>query len=142
MNTTDVLAWYGTIVASLTGCWTIYRDLLNRGRLRVDAYLGMKSGPGRIDPKDHLVYSITNIGRRSIYVTRVGGAQGNKTFTIPDPSLPKCLYPGEFFEVSTKDLDFLNQELHCLAAWDSLGKIYKVKRKVAEYLIKRVEATF
>ena len=143
LSSTDYIAIYAAILSSVAILWNLYRDITNRGRLRVNCYLGELVVPGM--PKvegDLLVYNVTNVGRKPVVVTHVGGARGDKHFMITPnvTAWPKALGPGEYVLEYTKDLSVLDDKLRFLAAWDSLGRVYRVKRRVVRHLKKQASS--
>ena len=135
---TLTIAIYGALLSSILLGWKIYRDLTDRGRLRVHCSIGKIVIPGGPkDENDYLFYNVTNIGRKPIVVTHIGGSMTQQNFMILPKDLPKTLKPGEFSHEYTTDLSCLNDNLLCLWAMDSLGKYHKVKRCVLKDLIKK-----
>ena len=141
MKVTEFLAVWGAVVSTIAILWNVYRDVTDRGKLRVVCYLGNMVTPGGSpDPNDYLVWRVANAGLQPVVVTHVGGALAVKHFMItPHASLPKTLQPGEYFLEYTADLSALDHGLRFLAAWDSLNRTYKITRKnqkqvQAEYL--------
>lgn len=111
------------LVSGIALGWTIYRDVLDKGRLKVQLMIGrLVPGAGGAAPVfisstlhaemvasgdatdkgfDQIVVTITNVGRRPIVVTRLAGRQspkgtGKNRFVIGTRQLPKTLQPGEF----------------------------------------------
>lgn len=135
---TTVLATYGAIVATLAVVWNIFRDLTDRGRLRVTCFIGFMALPGvGADRSDKLFFNVTNVGRRAILVEKVGGAHGGKHFIIvPHPGMaPRMLAPGEYTHVWQDDpLSVLDKATKFLGAWDSTGRLWKVDRRTLKRL--------
>src|SRR5437762_4724289 len=73
------VAVYGAVVSTAIAAWTIYRDLRDKGRLRVELEIGRRTQGGIIthrDPMttaDHCVVTITNVGRRPITASHLLG---------------------------------------------------------------------
>src|SRR6266404_9207285 len=100
------IAVYGALVGSASLAWNIYREITNRGRLRVDVGVGNLhlSGPTfgvAEEPiqRDQLMFTVTNVGRRPIFLTQIGGGyESGDYFMTPQPAnegrLPKRLEPG------------------------------------------------
>ena len=138
ISLTTLIALYGAILSSVLLGWNIYRDLTDKGSLRVHCYIGNIIIPGGPkDENDYLVYSITNVGRKPTLVTHIGGKTKENDFMITPRELPKMLKPGEYLLEYTRDLSILNDNLLCLWALDSFGKAHKVKKSVLKDLIKK-----
>ncbi len=141
ISSTTLIAIYGAILSSILLVWNVYRDLTDRGKLRVYCYIGnLISSAGLLDKNDYLVYSVTNVGRRPILVTHVGGKRKKDEFAdfiIITDKLPKMLNPGEFHLEYSPDLSVLDDDLVCLHALDSLNNSHKVKKAVMKDLIKK-----
>jgi hypothetical protein len=61
--------------------------------------------------------------------TKVAG-ENRQFLLVPNlTQLPKTLAPGEYFNEASQDLSVLDQPLEYLAAWDSLGRVYKAGRR-------------
>jgi len=78
---------------------------------------------------------VTNVGRRPIMVTHVGGSTTTKPFFILPQNLPRMLQPGEYLVEQTFELERLNDELRSLWVTDSLGREYKAPAKLLRKLI-------
>lgn len=122
--------------------WTLYRDITNKGRLRVGCFIGniVTTVPGgkNIVSDPQLVYIVTNIGRQPIMVIEIGGRKKGEReweFMINAKSLPRMLKPSEYLTEYT-DARLLEEEIKCLYARDSLGKVYKLKRRNLQRLMK------
>lgn len=140
---TTVLATYGAIVSTGAVLWNIYRDLADQGRLRVHCFIGFIVAPGiGTDGTKRLFFNVTNVGRRPIMVTQVGGGLGKDHFLVKphDDRLPRMLAPGEYLHEWVDDpLSTLNQETKFLGAWDSTGGIWKVDRRTLKRLLKEAD---
>lgn len=138
ISLTSLIALYGAILSSVLLGWNIYRDLTDRGKLRVHCYIGniiISCTPP--DDTEYLMYIVTNVGRKPILVTHIGGKKRNKKdFFITSNNFPKMLNPGEYLTEYTPDLSLLNENLVSLWAIDSLGKAHKVNKSVVKKLIK------
>lgn len=129
-NLTAFLAVWGAILSSIGMGWNLYRDLSDRGRLRVTCYIGnIVSAVGPSDPKDYLCWSVVNVGRRPIMVQHIGGITSEKHFLVNSHTpLPKMLAPGESLTEHTEDLLVLGNTLKHLTALDTTGKHHKAPR--------------
>lgn len=85
-----------------------------------------------------LVYNVTNIGRKPVVVTQVGGEckKAKKEFLITPQNIPKRLEPGEYLIEYTQNLNGITPDITNLCAWDSFGKVYRVKKSLTRKLIK------
>ena len=142
INLTSLTALYGAIVSSILLGWSIYRDLSDRGKLKVSCFIGKEVIPGvRISEESWLVYIITNTGKKSVYVTHIGGRQkrNNKEEKYTDFIISSFqrqkLEPGEEI-VKTCELSVLNQPIKHLWAIDSLNKYYKISGKNLKNVIR------
>jgi hypothetical protein len=136
---TTFLAVWGAIVSTAAIIWNIRRDLVDRGRLRVICYFGqLRSGVEPEDPTTYLAYQVTNMGRRPVVVTHIGGAirKGRHFMVNTRVGMPRTLQPGECFLEYTHDLSVLDQSPQSLWAIDSLGKHWKVPRKQLRQLLR------
>jgi hypothetical protein len=122
-------AVYGAILSSLIFGWTIYRDVRDRGKLRVVCGFRMIISPGLSTEENVLVFQITNTGTRQVMVTNAGGMFMNgKGFVVNAPNLPKMLAPAEYFSVHMKEYDF-SDELKSLQVYTSLDQVYEASSK-------------
>jgi hypothetical protein len=128
---TTALAVWGALLSSITFGWNIYRDYIQRGRLRVHCFIGQIAGDSRISSKKKwLMWRVTNIGKEPVVLTNIGGNLGATSFAINTREpLPATLKPGEYFSSQTYDFSVLTSELRYLAAYDSLGRTFKAPAK-------------
>ncbi len=145
------VAVYGALVGTASLAWNIYREVSNRGGLRIVVGIGNLhvSGPSfGIEPepfqRDQLMFTVTNVGRRAIFLTQIGGGHSNGDyFMTPTPAneggLPKRLEPGESFNDASIGAAMLDKpELQFLGAWDGENRIYKLPTaKLAELIAQR-----
>ena len=134
ISVTAVIATYGAVLSTAIAAWSIYRDLMDRGRLEVQCFIGkMIGGAHARDDSDYLVWTITNIGRRPLMVKMVGGTnRGKKHFIIGPRDLPKMLAPGEYTLEYSVDIGKISNDLKDLWALDSLGKYWKARRNAVK----------
>ena len=132
-----ILAVWGAIVSTIAVTWNALRDIGDKGKLRLEAMIGTLFG----DPtgKNHLVFTMTNVGRRPIMVIKLGGdyKKGSKDphFVIMPKELPKMLKEGEFHIEFYDDLSSLSPEVIKICAWDSSGKEWKLRKKNLKRLL-------
>jgi hypothetical protein len=73
VKTTDYLAIWGAVVATIVAVWNIYKDFLKRHRVKVSAgFQIMFAGDG--SPKeDVFTVTVTNLSDRPTTITHIGG---------------------------------------------------------------------
>ncbi len=130
LTLTTFLAVWGAFLSSVAVGWNLYRDLLQKGRLKVSCYIGKLIGVSSgIDPNDYLVYNITNVGKEPVLLTHIGGHLKKTHFLLtPHRPLPHMLKPGEYILEYAHDLSVLDQDLKALVAIDSLGRKWKAPK--------------
>lgn len=133
IDITLALAIWGAILSTAAIIWNIIRDVGDKGKLDVAFYIGNILGGIESPDKDLVFYKITNVGRKPITVTQVGGGFKVKHFLIPTLNVPKLLNPTEYFTVQGEDFSIFEKDLQFLGAWDSTGKIWKVNKKVQKH---------
>jgi len=134
------LATGGIILSSVAIGWNIFRDLINKGKLRVVCFIGYVTADP--DTRDKLIYNITNIGKKPIIADKVMGAYKKEkfsfkrwqkscsTFFINPRYIPKKLEPGEHVaEWTYIDQKFKLENIKHLFVIDTVGRIYKAKKK-------------
>lgn len=136
LTATTILAIWGAVLSSFTLGWNLYRDYIQRGRLRVRCFVGHIVGDPQISPqKKWLIWSVTNIGKESVVLTHIGGSYGKTEFIVNTREpLPITLEPGQYFSSQADDFSALKKELQCLHAYDSLGRRFKAPRKTVPEL--------
>jgi hypothetical protein len=140
---TSVLAAYGALVSTVAVLWNVFRDVTDRGKLRVHCYLGKIVTGSTIDPRTYLIYQVTNVGRRAAVVTNVGGRRTKQpgdewlAFVIKPRNLPKTLQPGEYLMEYSPDLAGLTRVTK-FEAYDSHGRYYRAPRADLREIRKRL----
>jgi hypothetical protein len=142
MDITKFLALLGAILSTIAITWNIFRDVNDKGKLKIDAIIG-KIVPDHTD-KDYLVITITNIGRRPVLVKSWGGmkkknVKGARGIFITSRGLPRMLKEGEYHMEFTEDLSIIFPELEKIHVWDSTGKEWKISKKNLKCLFKDVQ---
>ena len=135
---TTFLAIWGAVVSTIAILWNIRRDLSDRGKVRVLCYLGvLRGGDGPPDPRTHLVYHVTNVGRRAVVVTHIGGALAkDRHFMVNTRGpMPRTLQPGEYFLEYSQDLSVLDDQPQALWAIDSIGNYWRISKKALRRLL-------
>ncbi|MBI3933376.1 MAG: hypothetical protein HY316_01705 [Acidobacteria bacterium] len=147
VGVTDILAIYGAILASVGLGWNLYRDLLDRARLKVKANVRriVQSADGKwysvrpdlpvVGASDQLfiVMNVTNVGRRPIQWIGWGGeyhkpVNGKKSFVIIPIELPRTLGESDWHTEHTAELNPADENLKRLFIWDSSGKNWRLSR--------------
>jgi len=143
MTWTELIASYGAILSTLGIGWNLHRDLRDRGILRVDASFGLKMAVPSGETEQCLFVSITNVGRRPIMASIVGGAwklarkEGDHFTFIPN-DLPKLLKPGESHTETYEQrvwCNILTPDLKAIWVRDAVGKLWRVSKKNIRNLI-------
>jgi hypothetical protein len=153
---TTCLAVWGAILSTFLAVWTIYRDIRDRGNLRVEAYLSEWDERGEEANELHRKYEVeiilTNIGRRPIFVSDIGvGNQHGlwlylwrrlpprirlhlsppKKFyeaILRVDGLPARLESGQNVSLKRENLTFLDGRESVLFALDTLGRYYTLPK--------------
>lgn len=127
------IAIWGAFFSTVAILWNLYRDVFNRGKLRVHCYVGLIAQPGvGIHKENVLIWTVTNVGRQPIVLTHIGGMlkhpeQFMAQTNIP---LPQTLQPGDYFIDYMEDYSNLDaNNLNALMAISSLGKQYKARSR-------------
>lgn len=136
---TDILAFWGAIVATANVVWTFSRDWNDRGRLEVKAVIG-KIVPDRMD-KDRIIITVTNIGRRPITVTGLYGAlvksaENKNSFFVKTQYLPRKLVETESITEVTELLEEL-PHVKSLLVYDSSGGKWHLPGRALKLLKKQ-----
>jgi len=126
---TIFLAVWGAIVSTFVLGWNVFRDLSDRGKIKISCFIGNGVGSLVSTEKNVLVYTITNVGRKPIYIKLIGGAFKKKHFLISTQQIPKMLLSGEYIVESTEDLSMFERDLKHLWVIDSLDKHWKISKK-------------
>lgn len=141
LGLTDALAAYGAILASVGFGWNLYRDLLDRPRLKLSAHVRrlvqMQGGQWYAVMPDmpvegaseklFVVISVTNIGRRPVQLMGWGGSygkpvKGRKYFTVIPHALPRMLAEGQSHDEYTDELRPADENVKRLLIRDATGE--------------------
>ena len=111
LSTTDIVAWWGAIVASLLLFWDVYKWMVEGPRLTIRLSPNMKVlGDPSCEGKTWVSVTVSNIGTRPTTIKNVGmeyysnwisrlRSRAEKAAVFPNPSdgfpLPRVLNPGE-----------------------------------------------
>ena len=136
------LAIWGALLSSVTFGWNLYRDYIQRGRLRVQCFVGVIVRDPNVSPKKKwLIWRVTNVGKEPVVLTNIGGNSGATSFVIDTREpLPTTLEPGRYFSSQTDDFSILDEKLKYLAAYDSLDRVFRAPRKVVRQLKRKYAA--
>jgi len=139
---TAVLAIWGAILSSITFGWNLFRDFMQRGRLRVTCYVGNIFGDPTISSKKLLlVWNVTNIGKEPVVLTNIGGSYRKTAFVVNTRNpLPHTLAASDYFTGFSDDLSVLKPDLISLTAYDSLGRTFKAPKKAIKELKRKYAA--
>jgi hypothetical protein len=157
---TGFLAVYGAILSSIGFGWNLYRDLLDRPKLKISANVRRLArgvdGKGFAVKPDlqvqgasvdlFVVMSVVNVGRRPVQWEGWGGkyfkpVHDRDGFVVIGRDLPKMLKEGEThaeFSLLEDDLRPANDNVKSLMVWDSYGKNWKLSKRELKKL--RAEA--
>jgi hypothetical protein len=137
-DVTTFLAIWGAILSSFAVGWNIYRDFSDKGRLKVDCYVGKHIVPGIGVVQDNiLVWTITNVGKRPVILAHVGGAFRKEEFILTTKTiLPHKIEPGEYILENTNDLKILEEDVIELFAIDTIGNKYNAPNKRLKQALK------
>ena len=138
------IAFYGAILSTALFLWNIYLHFTDKGKLKVQCYIAFlyngKSNSEKLNNKNiKLCYNITNIGKKPITVEQVGLEvdYGEKRAYISSVSktIPVFLNPGGSCKEYTDHHDSLHLKIKSVWAKDSLGKMYKLKKRDLKKLL-------
>ena len=135
--TTEAVAWYGAIVATLSMLISALKYFRDRTKIKVKVSQGFLAYPHKLDKNIQIFIKAVNIGRRPVTLTSVGVSLKNKKeIVIIDrmtQKLPFKLTEGNQCQawITKKELlDYIKKEKTCVvSAWyqNASGKIYKAK---------------
>jgi hypothetical protein len=139
------LAVWGAVVSSVAVGWNIFTALRDKGRLKVEVSITRIVGDKKRTP--HLSITITNVGRRPVYVTNVGGRLKKGTdakfpnFWFKTTGIPKMLKEAEYH----MEVHPFVKEQHCkiddFYVYTSASDCFKLSRKVRKHLLKDISDT-
>ena len=148
MDPTLIIAIAGVVLSGTAIGWNMYRDLTDRGQLRVSCQVGSIVAAGEpLDDKTYLFWHVTNVGRRPVVVESIGGAKRRHWLRrdtddrrhcslVTRNAMPIILDPGVSLNEYTDDLEFLCDDLEFLTARDSMGRTYRTRRGRVKELIR------
>jgi len=158
---TGFLATWGALLSTFGFGWSMYRDLVDRARLRCSVRIRRIAGTPTgatyavapdlhpdADSQLYVVMRAVNAGRRRATWEGWGGKywqpqNGKSGFYIIPRALPHMLNEGETHSEVTAleaDLSPVNGRVRFLYAWDSTGKEYRLSRRQMKRLRREAEA--
>jgi hypothetical protein len=145
---TQLLAVYGAALSSIALGWNLYRDLVDRGKLRVSAPIQrlVVSEDGKTYGVKHdlrvhgasekvfIVVSAVNVGRRPMMIKGLGGSyreaqNGKHKFAIIPRGMPRMLQEGEYHTELTDELFPNLDNVKSLFMWDTTKREWKVPNR-------------
>ena len=144
MTWTEIIASYAAIISTIGIGWNLHRDLRDRGILKVDASFGPRIVVPSGETDLFLFVSITNVGRRPLMASIVGGVwkqarENGDHFTFIPNDLPKLLKPGESHTETYEQrvwCNILTPDLKAIWVRDAVDKRWYVNKKNIKNLIK------
>lgn len=134
LSLTQILAIYGSLLATLNLGWLIYKEITNRSKLKVICYFGEILGDPQLSGIQLSIIKATNVGKQPIYLAQFGGGFEKSHFLIPNQNIPRFLNPGEYQSAYIAASEIFNRDIQFLGAWDSMDRIWKVKQSTIELL--------
>lgn len=145
-NSTAAIACYGAVLATITFGWNLFRDLRDRGKIKIHASVRrIVEGPAgarySITPdfpavgaseKLYIVMTVANVGRRPMRWEGWGGHykknyKGQPSFLCIPHHLPKILAEKEIHQEFTElEEEFDLNNLKRLYIWDGLDGEWKL----------------
>jgi hypothetical protein len=156
-NLTKFLAVWGAILATFGLGWNLYKDLVDRPKLKVTArvrriaratdgkyFAVAPEMPVQASEKLFVVMNVVNVGRRPVMWQGWGGKYKKRgpdgtAFFIVGQDLPKMLQEGESHSEMTElgdNLEPANDNVRKLYMWDPAGREYGLSRKQMKLLRK------
>lgn len=146
MDAALVLGVLGTVLSAVALGWNIYRDVMDAGRLRVDCGFGEPIGFPDDTPREVLLWTVTNVGNRTVIVKEIGGTMHgtDNRLIILRPlghTLPHALQPGQYGMFWSDRFDTLPPAdvLKSLHVKDTLGRCFRTSRESLTAVKKRLE---
>ena len=126
---TVIIAVYGAVLSTIA----IWRQFLSeRAKVKITVSRNMQIvGDPRYHGMTLTVLQVTNVGRRPVTIRSFGaiGLYPNKSIVAIDtqPQLPFEITEGKFITSSWDQADLDFSTIDYWAAWDSHGRVYKVR---------------
>ena len=155
MDTTAVLAVYGTIVSTIGLAVSALNYRRDKGRLEISARVGKLVTPGTDAPDDDelpttVFISVTNVGRRPVFFKGIGGRiswhpkpSKRQGFVIISRNQPQVVAEAHYFQEIfplTQQFREIVRKAKSLHAYDSVGRYYRLSGRLLRKLKRDVEA--
>lgn len=132
----DVAAWWGAIVATVTLSWNVFRTVRSKGRLKVETTFQVNS----TEPLSPPVFAVrvTNVGSKPILVQGIAiqRKKGSAPSYLFYPcQTPKMLAQGQYFFQVLDRTGWLPTAIKTLYAWDSTGRHWYMARREIRRLV-------
>jgi len=142
---TQLLAAWGAVVSSVAVGWNIFTALRDKGRLKVEVSITRIVGDKKRTP--HLSITISNVGRRPVYVTNVGGRLKKGTdakfpnFWFKTTGIPKMLKEAEYHMEVHPFVKEQHYKIDDFYVYTSADDCFKLSHKVRKRLLKDIADT-
>jgi hypothetical protein len=157
-NLTTFFAIYAALLSSFTFGWNIFRDLLDKAKLKVSARLGRLARnevtgqyyavnpdiPVHGASEQLFVFvDVTNVGRRPVRWDGWGGKHSKKeagkdSFSVIPLALPKMLNEGDSHVEWTPELHGNMDNVREIFVWDASGKHWHLSNRHLKKLKEQV----
>jgi hypothetical protein len=129
----SVVAFYGAVVATITGAVQTINFFRDRRKLKISVQGNMEfvsaATGSTVDDDPYTVITVANAGRRPITITNVGGYRlyPGKGFVIQqcNPPLPRELTEGKHLIALVDETEFDLSELESWEVYDAVGHTYR-----------------
>lgn len=145
MDTKDWIAIYAAFVSTAVACWNVYTYKIDKGKLKVRCYVDYDWIDGRrISHHPLIAYELTNVGRKPLYIQKIGGelrGENRHQFEMSNvDKFPLRLEPGEqvVFYLTEESVDF--NKIKTLHVYDTFGKAYRPGKAEFELILKTIRS--
>lgn len=130
---TNSVAWYGAILATIGASVSIYNAWKDRGQIKITHQKGMRvmnALPPWSEDKDYFIVNITNTGRRPIAVGNVAVQYiSGENFILADSidnQSTRILTEEKPHTMITTDQSLIDfSKIYCIMVYDKAGREYK-----------------
>lgn len=109
-----IIAFFSLVVAGVSLGWNVYRDCVERGKLKVTAYVADVFIPGSGPKPEVISVRVTNTGKKPIVIDGHSFLLKNKTNLMPMDSYAtfhnRRLEPGEYISTTLSNALVLNRD--------------------------------
>jgi len=145
-NISFVLSIISIFFSALFTGWSIYRDLINKGRIDLRIYVGSLIGSFNSVDNKYLTFTLTNKGQKVVFIHSVCAKPKSRkdkkstmVIDIPDiMGLP--LVPGQAVTKLISDFgicdELIEEKIKYFYVTDTIGKKHKMKKKFQNELLK------